>query len=237
MHINYLADDDLAFLPECSEAHLEAFTRILTHGENGKPRLSSTLLRNETFLAMEGHPERYRRNWQLIAGELQHFGGDSIANKLRGHGKLYRAILLDVSKRLKLKADKEMSTFEIEQQLLEQFLRNTWKNMDEEHKQEFLHAIDARVNELEELLPLLMKDKLLAKGVSHLLSSQLTRILRTHAAMSVLGHGLLRGAGLGGPVGAALNGVKAVSGSAYRVTIPAVLQIACLRRMVSATQV
>ena len=237
MHINYLADDELAFLPECSEAHLEAFTRILTHGENGKPRLSSTLLRNETFLAMEGHPERYRRNWQLIAGELQHFGGDSIANKLRGHGKLYRAILLDVSKRLKLKADKEMSTFEIEQQLLEQFLRNTWKKMDEEHKQEFLHAVDARVNELEELLPLLMKDKLLAKGVSHLLSSQLTRILRTHAAMSVLGHGLLRGAGLGGPVGAALNGVKAVSGSAYRVTIPAVLQIACLRRMVSATQV
>ncbi|HCS3100161.1 TPA: acidic protein MsyB, partial [Shigella flexneri] len=184
-----------------------------------------------------GHPEQHRRNWQLIAGELQHFGGDSIANKLRGHGKLYRAILLDVSKRLKLKADKEMSTFEIEQQLLEQFLRNTWKKMDEEHKQEFLHAFDARVNELEELLPLLMKDKLLAKGVSHLLSSQLTRILRTHAAMSVLGHGLLRGAGLGGPVGAALNGVKAVSGSAYRVTIPAVLQIACLRRMVSATQV
>ena len=42
MHINYLEDDDLAFLPECSEAHLEAFTRILTHGENGKPRLSST---------------------------------------------------------------------------------------------------------------------------------------------------------------------------------------------------
>lgn len=49
MHINYTEDDDLAFLPECSEAHLEAFTRILTHGENGKPRLSSTLLRNETF--------------------------------------------------------------------------------------------------------------------------------------------------------------------------------------------
>ncbi len=35
--------------------------------------------------------------------------------------------------------------------------------MDEEHKQEFLHAVDAVVNELEELLPLLMKDKLLAK--------------------------------------------------------------------------
>ncbi|EOO7151771.1 acidic protein MsyB [Escherichia coli] len=237
MNVNYLNDSDLDFLQHCSEEQLANFARLLTHNEKGKTRLSSVLMRNELFKSMEGHPEQHRRNWQLIAGELQHFGGDNIANKLRGHGKLYRAILLDVSKRLKLKADKEMSTFEIEQQLLEQFLRNTWKNMDEEHKQEFLHAVDARVNELEELLPLLMKDKLLAKGVSHLLSSQLTRILRTHAAMSVLGHGLLRGAGLGGPVGAALNGVKAVSGSAYRVTIPAVLQIACLRRMVSATQV
>lgn len=237
MNVNYLNDSDLDFLQHCSEEQLANFARLLTHNEKGKTRLSSVLMRNELFKSMEGHPEQHRRNWQLIAGELQHFGGDSIANELRGHGKLYRAILLDVSKRLKLKADKEMSTFEIEQQLLEQFLRNTWKKMDEEHKQEFLHAVDARVNELEELLPLLMKDKLLAKGVSHLLSSQLTRILRTHAAMSVLGHGLLRGAGLGGPVGAALNGVKAVSGSAYRVTIPAVLQIACLRRMVSATQV
>ncbi|EOT9484889.1 acidic protein MsyB [Escherichia coli] len=237
MNVNYLNDSDLDFLQHCSEEQLANFARLLTHNEKGKTRLSSVLMRNELFKSMEGHPEQHRRNWQLIAGELQHFVGDSIANKLRGHGKLYRAILLDVSKRLKLKADKEMSTFEIEQQLLEQFLRNTWKNMDEEHKQEFLHAVDARVNELEELLPLLMKDKLLAKGLSHLLSSQLTRILRTHAAMSVLGHGLLRGAGLGGPVGAALNGVKAVSGSAYRVTIPAVLQIACLRRMVSATQV
>ncbi|MBS5155324.1 acidic protein MsyB [Escherichia ruysiae] len=236
MNVNYLHDSDLDFLQHCSEEQLANFTRLLTHNEKGKTRLSSVLMRNELFKSMEGHPEQHRRNWQLIAGELQHFGGDSIANKLRGHGKRYRAILLDVSKRLKLKADKEMSTFEIEQQLLEHFLRNTWKKMDETHKKEFLQAVNAKVNELEELLPLLMKDKQLAKGVSHLLSSQLTRILRTHAAMSVLGHGLLRGAGLGGPVGAALNGVKAVSGTAFRVTIPAVLQIACLRRMVSATQ-
>ena len=83
MKINYLDDEDLSFLHRCSEEHLETFTRILTHNENGKPRLSSALLRNENFQAMAGHPERYRRNWQLIAGELQHFGGDSIANTLR----------------------------------------------------------------------------------------------------------------------------------------------------------
>ncbi|EPB2248965.1 acidic protein MsyB [Citrobacter sp. SX206] len=235
MNVTYLNDDDLDFLQHCSEEQLANITRLLTHNEKGKARLSSVLNHNDLFKSMEGHPEQHRRNWQLIAGELQHYGGDSIANKLRGHGKLYRAILLDVSKRLKLKADKEMSTFEIEQSLLEHFLRNAWQKMDAEHKQEFLQAVDAKVSELEELLPLLMKDRNLAKGVSHLLSGQLTKILRTHAAVSVIGHGLLRGAGLGGPVGAALNGVKAVSGSAYRVTIPAVLHIACLRRMLNHT--
>ncbi|MBJ8889797.1 acidic protein MsyB [Citrobacter sp. FDAARGOS_156] len=236
MNVTYLNDDDLDFLQHCSEEQLANITRLLTHNEKGKARLSSVLNHNDLFKSMEGHPEQHRRNWQLIAGELQYYGGDSIANKLRGHGKLYRAILLDVSKRLKLKADKEMSTFEIEQSLLEHFLRNAWQKMDAEHKQEFLQAVDAKVYELEELLPLLLKDRHLAKGVSHLLSGQLTKILRTHAAVSVIGHGLLRGAGLGGPVGAALNGVKAVSGSAYRVTIPAVLHIACLRRMLNHTQ-
>lgn len=130
--------------------------------KKGKTRLSSVLMRNELFKSMEGHPEQHRRNWQLIAGELQHFGGDSIANKLRGHGKLYRAILLDVSKRLKLKADKEMSTFEIEQQLLEQFLRNTGRKWTRNISRSFCTR-SMPVNELEELLPLLMKDKLLAK--------------------------------------------------------------------------
>ena len=236
MNVTYLNDDDLDFLQHCSEEQLANITRLLTHNEKGKARLSSVLNHNDLFKSMEGHPEQHRRNWQLIAGELQHYGGDSIANKLRGHGKLYRAILLDVSKRLKIKADKEMSTFEIEQSLLEHFLRNAWQKMDAGQKQEFLQAVDAKVSELEELLPLLLKDRRLANGVSHLLSGQLTKILRTHAAVSVIGHGLLRGAGLGGPVGAALNGVKAVSGSAYRVTIPVVLHIACLRRMLNHTQ-
>ncbi|MGP7017561.1 hypothetical protein ACTZOY_23470, partial [Klebsiella pneumoniae] len=56
-------------------------------------------------------------------------------------------------------------------------------------------------------------------------------ILRTHSAVSFGVHGLVRCAVLCGPFGAALNSVKAVSGSAYRVTIPAVLHIACLRQM------
>lgn len=236
MGLVYKDDEDLHFLQHCSEEQLKVITTLLTHDDKGKQRLASELLKHEEYKALSDHPEQHRRNWQLIAGELQHFGGDSIANKVRGHGLLYRAILLDVSKRLKLKASKEMSTLEIEQSLLEHFLRNSWQKMDEVHREEFLAAVDAKVTELEELLPQLMQDKQLAAGVSHLLSGQLSKILRSHAAISVIGHGLIRGAGLGGPFGAALNGVKAVSGGAYRVTIPAVLQIACLRRILMSDQ-
>ncbi len=82
----------------------------------------------------------------------------------------------------------------------------------------------------------LLRHRKLSEGVTLLLDERLTAILRTHAAVSVIGHGLVRGAGLGGPLGAALNSVKAVSGSAYRVTIPAVLHIACLRQCSSRRQ-
>ncbi|WP_052283125.1 acidic protein MsyB [Kluyvera genomosp. 1] len=231
MKVSYLNDDDLIFLQHCSEEQLANLAHLLTHNEKGKRRLSSALLNNELFMSMEGHPEQHRRNWQVIASELQHFGGDSIANKLRGHGKLYREILSDVAKRLSLKIDKDMATAAIEKILLEHFIRYAWQRMDDEQKARFHAAVELKVMELEKLLPQLIESHRLEHGVSHLLAEQLNHILHKHAAVSVIGHGLIRGIGLGGPVGAAVNSVKAVSGSAYRVTIPAVLRIACLRRM------
>lgn len=233
MKVSYLNDEDLAFLQHCSEEQLRHVAQLLTHNEKGKRRLSSALLHNELFMSMDGHPEQHRRNWQLIAGELQHFGGDSIANKIRGHGRLYRAILRDVAKRLSLKTDKSMPTADIEKILLEHFVRRAWQRMDEAQKTRFYAAIELKVMELELLLPQLIDHHRLDSGISHLLADQLSHILHKHAAMSVIGHGLIRGAGLGGPVGAAVNGVKAVSGNAYRVTIPAVLRIACLRRLIA----
>lgn len=233
MKVSYLNDEDLVFLQHCSEEQLTKLARLLTHNEKGKRRLSSALLHNELYMSMNGHPDQHRRNWQLIAGEFQHFGGDSIANKFRGHGKLYREILRDVAKRLSLKTDKTLPTAAIEKSLLEHFIRRAWQRMDDAQKARFHAAIELKVMELETLLPQLIDHHRLEHGVSHLLTEQLNSILHKHAAVSVIGHGLIRGAGLGGPVGAAVNSVKAISGSAYRVTIPTVLRIACLRRIVA----
>jgi len=231
MAVSYTHDPDLLFLEHCSEHQLTVLTHILTHGSNGKPRLTSSLLKNQEFTSLEGQPNQHQRSWRLIAGELQHYGGNSIANKIRGHGKAYRAILLDVCKQLKLKRDKEIPTWRIEQTLLEHFLRNAWQKMDDDQKQAFFDAIEKKRMEIEALLPQLMEDPKLAQGVSHLLADELTRILRTQAALKVLTRGVMRGVGLAGPIGAAFTGITTLSGSASRVTIPAVLHIACLRRI------
>lgn len=98
MYINYLEDDDFVFLFECSEVYLEVFICILIYGENGKFCFFSMFLCNEIFLVMEGYLECYCCNWQLIVGELQYFGGDSIVNMLCCYGKFYCVILLDVCK-------------------------------------------------------------------------------------------------------------------------------------------
>ncbi|CCJ71857.1 Putative oxidoreductase [Cronobacter condimenti 1330] len=94
MGLVYKDDEDLNFLQHCTEVQLQVIARLLTYDENGKQRLASELLKHQQFQALDSHPERHRRCWQLIAGELQHFGGDSIANK--GHGLLYRSVLHDL---------------------------------------------------------------------------------------------------------------------------------------------
>lgn len=92
--------------------------------------------------------------------------------------------------------------------------------------------MDYQSHELENLLPHLLRYHELSEGVALLLDERLTAVLYTHAAVSVIGHGLVRGTGLGEPFGAVLNNVKAVNDSTYRVTIPAVLCIAYLRQMI-----
>ena len=92
-----------------------------------------------------------------------------------------------------------MSTPEIELHLLEHFLEHSWKKMDDRQKADFFTAVECRVNDHKALLPHLLQTNKLAQGVTHLLEIRLAKILRTHAAVSVIGHGLVRGAGLGGP--------------------------------------
>ena len=88
MGIKYRDDEDLAFLQYCNEEDLKILCRYLTHDKNGEERVAGELVKDERFTRLNGHPDQYIRSWQLIAAELQLFGGDSLVNILRGYGSL-----------------------------------------------------------------------------------------------------------------------------------------------------
>lgn len=239
MSTTYHKDPDLDFIQYCSEEQLFILARYLTHDKDGSERISSVLLNNDYFKRMEGQPDRYRKSWDLIAGELQHFGGDSIVNLFRRRGVTYREILTDVCDKLSIKVRKDASAYEAEDDLLGKLMADSWERMPEPDRKKLLEqaGIDSSLKGAAALLAVqtaLHTSKILSYEIAVVVASYTARILAGSVVTTVAGQGALRGlAVLAGPIGWALTGamaIPAISGAAYRVTIPAVIQIASMRR-------
>lgn len=82
-----------------------------------------------------------------IANEFCKFGGNTIANILRGgEGVPYKEILMDVCEDLKVPFNSKQSIEHIERNLLETVLESAWENMTEEDKQELLDELGHKGN-------------------------------------------------------------------------------------------
>lgn len=79
-------DEDLAFLAYCSEKDIQQLAKLLIYDKKGKKRITTQILSDKSFMALNGSSEQWRKSWQLVAGELQHFGGDTIVNLFRRKG-------------------------------------------------------------------------------------------------------------------------------------------------------
>lgn len=75
MGIAYRPDDDLAFLQYCSEEDIRQLAQFIIHDKDGKERIASQIKSDPAFKSRNGQPDQWRKSWQLVAGELQHFGG------------------------------------------------------------------------------------------------------------------------------------------------------------------
>jgi len=187
---------------------------------------------------------QYKNNhclyWKAIAAELQKFGGNTIANKFRGHGVKYKEIACDVAKKLNVKCSEYDDIEDIEYAILEKLLEDSFKKMSEIEKQEFIDSFNESFNNLDETtkkellqqnvdLARLLKSQLNAKNAFNLFkfafkkggfkSYQLTVIIANAVAKSILGKGislagnaaLTKGmALLAGPIGAVISGVLTI---------------------------
>lgn len=232
-------DYDLDFLKKLRSEELDVLVRILTHDDDGRTRRTESLTNHTLYKA---HYPDHRHYWDLVAAEVQSFGANAIATLVRrGKGVPYREVLTDVCARLSVEHDKDGVTEAIERALLAKLVDDLLSKTSEDElvrigKELGVTGVQALHG------PALAAALMAAFEAGGFISQRLVVIMMTSILKHVLGRGL-QVAGVGavmptvgawiGPAGWVLTGAWAafdLAGPAYRVTVPAVLQIAALRR-------
>ncbi len=238
MSSKYKEDPDLNMLSYADNEMLEVLVNYLLFDKDGGARVSEDLSSSETFKKAQKKGD-YQSVWKYIATEVQHFGGDTLVNVFRGKGVEYKEILMDVCGKLSIKVDESKQTIEIEQAFLASVFEKAWKDMTEEDRRDFQESagIDGRLAG-----PAALAAMIAAINAGGFASYQVALLVANGVAKALTGKGLQLAANAGiarylavfaGPVGiviTALLTVPMITGAAYRVTLPSVIQIAAMRQ-------
>lgn len=232
-------DTDLAFLQHCENDDLRVLCDILTFDHDGKIRYSESLSDSDSYLKC--YPDNMRGMWQELACELQKFGGNSILNYIRdGQGPSYEKILRNVCKRMNVEnLDMNDTVEDIEQKLLITVSAKAIGQLGEEEIRSIMEECPIPVLEYSKqgLVAALMT----LRVVNQRLFVMVIRTVMNVTVEALVGRGVAsacmgvfsRGmSALCGPFGwLLLTGwtVWDLMGPAYRVTIPAVIQVAYMR--------
>lgn len=236
MAIKFREDPDLMFLSLCDDEDLEILVKILT-GKDDDKRLTEELSSETRF---KGCNNNYKQVWDLIAGELQLFGADSVISIFRGgKGVVYREILCDVCDKVDAKYEDNDDIQEMEQQLLLKIMEKSFEKMSDKERETFAEAAGLKVKDFgPQALMIALQAGVRMGGFA---SYQLAAVVANAVARAVTGSGLSLAANAGlmrglavfaGPIGWVISGlltVPLISGPAYRVTVPACVQVAYMR--------
>jgi uncharacterized protein YaaW (UPF0174 family) len=236
MSHSYKNDKDLEVLQYANKEMFDVLVRHLTFDKDGLERVTSTLKGDAKFTSAS---DDYRKVWRMVAGELQHFGGDTFANLVRGTGVPYKEILIDVCKKIKVKTDFNSDTIKIEQAMIAELMGASWEKMTTEEKEALMSELKIDPKLSEQAAKSALMSSILAGGftsyyVSLILANSIAKIIvgKGLQIAATAGFGRLFGL-LGGPVGWVISGLltlPAISGPAFRVTCSAVIQVAAMRQ-------
>lgn len=239
LHPRYRHDPDLDFLGRLKSEDLNDLLDTLTRGKDGSLRLTEEVTTDSVYML---HSPDHARYWSLIAAELQCYGGNAFATLVRGgKGVLYKEVLIDVCKQLKVNFNKHSDAALIERNMLDKLLEQTLDAMTEDEKRELARNFGARNWKV-------LSGQALTGTIQMLFrkggfkSYQLTLIMVNAVTKALLGHGLSLAGNrilakslrlMTGPAALAFTvawSAVDLAGPAYRVTMPAVLQVALLRQ-------
>lgn len=235
----YRHDAGLEFLGQMKSADLGDLVSCLTHDRDGAVRFTEGLTAEDLY---KEHYPNHARYWQLIAAEIQYFGANTFATVLRGgKGVEYKEILMDVCGKLKVNYNKDSSVEKIEGNLLMKILTDAIEKMSPEELKELAEATGIK-NTHGITGEMLLGTFQAVFRMGGFKSYQLTLITVNAIMRALLGRGLSFAGNaaltramalLTGPIGWVITGLWTaidIAGAAYRVTIPAVIQVAALRQ-------
>jgi len=229
--------NDLLFLESAKSKDLQVLVDYLTKAKDGSFRWSEELSYTPHY--KEYYPNRLQMMWEDIAKELQNYGGNTFMNMVRGHGVPYREILIDVCKKMKVNFNKKSPVEMIELHLLEKILLESLENMTLEELKKLMEEMDIPTQGLGRQSMIAAIQIAIKRGC--FASYKIAVIVANAICRFFLGRGLSIAANaaltrylsiFAGPIGWGINIVWAavdIAGPAYRVTIPAVVQIAYMR--------
>jgi len=163
--MSYIYDPDLEFLGSrfIKDEDLEP---LFLHLKN---RISEEFCNYKCYQKYK-HTKKHKLYWKAIAGEFQKFGGNTIANKFRGHGVKYRKIAYDVAKKLKVKVYETEDIKSIEEKIIEKLFYKIIDKMSKEEKEKFIKEFHKEFEKLSKK----EKEKILKnKDLKRLLNSQI----------------------------------------------------------------
>ncbi|MBP1472757.1 hypothetical protein J7I44_00460 [Frateuria sp. MAH-13] len=252
MALKYRKDEGLAVLALSGHDDLQRLVRVLTHDESdGEKRRTQQLLDDPSYRAAAGQGD-LRPAWKAIAAELQAYGGDSIANAWRSltqdhTGVAYREIVIDICDHLKLGVKPSTDIKELEDQLLVALICGGKDKFEPENLARIMEEVadgaglkeclqgNVALDDLLQRIAIDAKVSYLAALAAPAIASTTLPFLARLTLPTVLAVVAPRmGAALvpGLNVAAATSALMLLTSPAYRVTLPAVLEVIRIRRRV-----
>lgn len=231
----------LDFLYRASNDDLRLLCDIVVKDKHGNFRMTEELSATQTF--KRSYPNNIKEMLPELVDEFRRFGRNSFANFFRGNGPEYSEILRDVAKRNKVSFRKNNSDAQIEQYLLQKLFDESLNNASDEDLRKMMKELGYPTTNFTRQAAIAT---LMTAWKAGGFQSYILLVSVVNAVMKFLiGRGLSLAANAAltrmasimmGPVGwilAAVWTLVDIAGPAYRVTVPAVIQIAYIRQSIN----
>ena len=229
--------DLINVLQSSEESDLAILADFITDSSKGRVSLDTAIRVQLDIFKRDG---KLGKNIDLIAKEIQEFGGNSIANFFRGKGVLYREALVDVANHMDVKCENSDSVESIELKILLKVAIKAMEKMSPDEQRDFTSKISGgKVTGLGPAAIAALQAAILAGGFSSFI---LANVVAQSVAKQLIGRGLtFTGtqtlmksiSAFAGPIGWAITAIWTafdLASPAYRVTVPCVVQIAYMRQ-------